>query len=107
MDTLTTKIVYILPRLIGKKLTKNIIQYNRLIAGLLYQNSLKNYIHLEILNLTSLNYTPIINTLPFSIEFSKELFYKILPSLGALTIFSPDRLNNSKTIKVKNLNNCN
>jgi len=105
MDTLTTKIVYILPWLIGNKLTKNNIQYNRLIAGLLYQNSLKNYIHLEILNLTSLNYTPIINTLPFSMRFSKELFYKILPSLGALTIFSPDRLNNSKTIKVKNLNN--
>ena len=38
-------------------------------------------------------------------RFSKELFYKILPRLGALTIFSPDRLNNSKTIKVKNLNN--
>ena len=105
MDTSTTKIVYILPRLIGSTLTKNNIQYNRLIAGLLYKNSLNNYIHLEILNLSSLNYTPIINTLPFSMKFSKELFYKILPSLGAITVFTPDRLNNSKTIKVNNLNN--
>ena len=105
MDTQTTKIVYILPSMIGNKFERNIIQYNRLIAGLLYKNSLKNYIHLEILNLTSLNYTPIINTFPFSMKFSKELFYKLLPSLGAVTIFNPDRLYKNKTININGLDN--
>ena len=105
MDTLTTKVVYIIPKLLGSKFTKNIIQYNRLIAGLLYKNSLKDYIHLEILNLTSLNYTPILSSLPFSMKFSKEFFYNVLPSLGAVTIFNPDKLTNNKTINIKDLHN--
>jgi len=99
MDTKKVKIVYIMPRMIGKKLNLTSIQFNRLIAGLeenfLNQNK---YIHLELLNLTSLFFQPIINSIPLPLKLSKKIFYYLISSLGVCTYFLPDNIEKNNKI---------
>lgn len=99
MDTKQVKVVYVLPKMIGKKINYKSIQFNRLIGGMneQYMNK-EEYIHLEFLHLNSLFYQPLINSLPLPLRLSKEIFYNIYSALGVCTYFLPDTLNDRNKI---------
>lgn len=99
MDTKKVKIVYIMPRMIGKKLNFQSIQFNRLIAGL-QENFLNEnkYIHLELLNLNSLFFQAIINSFPLPLKLSEKVFYFLMSSLGVCTYFLPDNIEKNNKI---------
>jgi len=105
MDTKKVKIVYLLPKMIGKKISYKSIQFNRLVGAMneIYENR-NEYIHLEFLHLNSLFYQPLINNLPLPLRLSKDIFYKFYSSLGVCTYFLPDTLNDYNKIRVNKRN---
>ena len=99
MDTKQTKIVYFLPKMLGKKINYKSIQFNRLVGAMKERYDNKNeYIHLEFLHLNSLFYQPLINNLPLPLRLSKNIFYSMYSSLGICTYFLPDSLNDKNKI---------
>ena len=105
MDTKKVKLVYFLPKMLGKKIDYNSIQFNRLIGAMneKYENK-DEYIHLEFLHLNSLFYQPLINYLPLPLKLSKNIFYSLYSSLGVCTYFLPDTINDYNKIKFTNDN---
>jgi len=103
MDTKQTKIVYFLPKMLGKKINYKSIQFNRLVGAMKERYDNKNeYIHLEFLHLNSLFYQPLINNLPLPLRLSKNIFYSMYSSLGICTYFLPDSLNDKNKIILNN-----
>ena len=103
MDTKKVKVVYFLPKMIGKKINYKSIQLNRLVGAMKERYNNKNeYIHLEFLHLNSLFYQPLINNLPLPIRLSKNIFYNLYSSLGVCTYYLPDSLNDNNKIKFNN-----
>ncbi len=103
MDTKKIKIVYLLPKMIKKKIDYRSIQFNRLIGAMNEKyHGINEYIHLEFLHLNSLFYQPLINNLPLPLRLSKNLFYSLFSSLGVCTYFLPDRLSDQNKLKFNN-----
>lgn len=92
MDTHVVKIPYVQLRCIGQDELQDGFQFNRLILAHIVpeRGPWPRYIHGEILSLTSLLYHPLIESLPLGSRFSKELFFKLKPALGAVSLFFPD-----------------
>jgi hypothetical protein len=105
MDTKKIKIVYLLPKMIGKKINYKSIQFNRLIGGMNeFYNNRNEYIHLEFLHLNSLFYQPLINSIPLPLKLSKSIFYNFYSAMGVCTYFLPDNLNEKNKINYHNNN---
>lgn len=107
LDNKVIKIVFLNPRLFFKNNNNKDLPFNRL-SGVKLQRKFKNfpkYIHFEILNFQNLLQTPISRFLPFGFKFSSILLSKLSESLGVLTVFMPDKVNNNCYIKLNNDNN--
>lgn len=103
LDTKKIKIAYLIPAMLKKKFEKQSMQFNRLIGGInIGDNNLKKYIHLEFLHLNSLFYQPLVNSLPFSLRLSKDIFYNIFTALGVCTYFLPDEIKNTNNLSYDN-----
>lgn len=101
MDTKVLKLVYLIPKMIGSKFENQNVQFNRLISGTKIDNDYyHNEIYSEFLNLNSLFYQPLINSLPFPLKLSKKIFYSLFTALGVVTIFLPDKLNIQNNLKL-------
>jgi choline dehydrogenase-like flavoprotein len=106
MDTKKIKVVYIMPKMIGTKLDFKSIQFNRLIGGMKEFYSKKDeYIHLEFLNLNSLFFQPLINSIPLPLKLSKKIFYSLFSSIGVCTYFLPDYIEEGNKIVHNTKNN--
>jgi choline dehydrogenase-like flavoprotein len=94
MDTTVVKIPFLALRSIGQSPDARSFQFNRLIAGILGDESTSwpRYLHAELLHLTSLLYHPLIERLPFDSRTSTRLFFAVKPALGVATLFFPDRI---------------
>src|SRR5262249_2674100 len=68
-------------------------QFNRLILGSVSESdSWPRYLHVELINLTSLLYHPLIERIPVDTLFAKKLFFALKQALAAATFFFPDRI---------------
>jgi len=102
LDTKTIKIPYVLPSMLGHQIPKNYFQFNKLVMGLNNRNykNFPKFVQGEILSLNSLIYHPLIESFPFGSKISSSLFFLIQSSLGAVTIFCPDRPSITNTLKL-------
>jgi choline dehydrogenase-like flavoprotein len=93
MDTSVVKIPFVALRSIGSSPETRSFQFNRLIMGMVAESDpWPNYLHGEVLLLTSLIYHPLIEQLPFDSRLSKKLFFTLKSALGTLTLFFPDKI---------------
>jgi choline dehydrogenase-like flavoprotein len=93
MDTAVVKIPFLALRCVGQPIDQRAFQFNRLIVGMVGNGpSWPNYLHGELLHLTSLIYHPLIERMPFDSRFSKRLFFALKSALGVATLFFPDRI---------------
>jgi len=93
MDTTVVKIPFVALRTIGAPPEPRAFQFNRLLIGLVGNAPpWPQYLHGELLHLTSLVYHPLIERLPFDSRTSKQLFFALRPALGVVTLFFPDRI---------------
>jgi len=93
MDTTVVKIPFVALRSIGKTAEPRAFQFNRLIMGVTgIAPPWPQYLHGEVLHLTSLLYHPLIERMPFDSRTSKRLFFALRSSLGVVSLFFPDRI---------------
>jgi len=93
MDTTVVKIPFVSLRSIGDVPEARAFQFNRLIIGLTGNgSSWPQYLHGEVLHLTSLLYHPLIEHMPFDSRLSKRLFFTLRSALGVVSLFFPDRI---------------
>jgi choline dehydrogenase-like flavoprotein len=93
MDTAVVKIPFVALRSIGAEPEPRAFQFNRLIMGLIGSPPpWPQYLHGEVLNLTSLMYHPLIERMPFDSRTSARLFFALRSALGVVTLFFPDRI---------------
>jgi choline dehydrogenase-like flavoprotein len=93
MDTAIVKIPFVSLGAIGRAPDPRSFQFNRLILGVIADTApWPRYLHGELLHLTSLLYYPLIERMPFDSRLSKKLFFTLRSSLGAATLFFPDRI---------------
>lgn len=93
MDTSVVKIPFVSFRNIGRSSEARSFQFNRLIMGMVANSApWPNYLHGEVLFLTSLLYHPLIEQMPFDSRLSKKLFFTLKSALGTLTLFFPDKI---------------
>ena len=96
MDTQVAKLPYVTLRNIGQAVEARSFQFNRLIMGIVNSSqsndSWPSYLHGEMLQLTSLIYHPLIESLPFDSRLSKRLFFSLKSALGTVSLFFPDKL---------------
>lgn len=93
MDTTVVKIPFVALAGIGRPADARAFQFNRLIVGMLGASApWPDYLHGELLHLTSLIYHPLIERMPFDSRLSKKLFFALRSSLGVVTLFFPDRI---------------
>lgn len=93
MDTTVVKIPFVALRSIGAAAEPRAFQFNRLIMGLTGNPPpWPQYLHGELLHLTSLVYHPLIERMPFDSRTSKRLFFALRSALGVVTLFFPDRI---------------
>jgi len=93
MDTTVVKIPFLAPRSVGQPIDQRAFQFNRLIIGMVGNGpSWPNYLHGELLHLTSLIYHPLIERMPFDSRLSKRLFFALKSALGVATLFFPDHV---------------
>jgi len=101
LDTPTVKIPFLNVRALGTRKSFSSIQFNRLAMAVLPEGKYKHsagYIHGEVLNLSSLMYHPLIESLGFGTILSKEIFFKMFSSLGVVTLFFSDDTSPEKTL---------
>lgn len=93
LDTQVVKIPYLLWSMVGRSLPERDVQFNKLLMGCLNEQDpdYPQYIHGEILSLTSLLYHPLIEKIPLGTQLSHRLFAHVKPALGVVTFFLPDR----------------
>lgn len=96
MDTQVVKIPYVAVRNIGQAIEDHSFQFNRLIMGIVNSPHASapwpRYLHGEMLQLSSLIYHPLIESLPFDSRFSKKLFFSLKSALGTVSLFFPDKI---------------
>jgi len=96
MDTSVVKLPYVALRNIGQIAEKKSFQFNRLIMGIINTSeqagSWPHYLHGEMLQLTSLIYHPLIESMPFDSRLSKKLFFALKSALGTISLFFPDKI---------------
>lgn len=93
MDTTVVKIPFVALRSIGTPSESRAFQFNRLLIGLTGSPApWPQYLHGELLHLTSLVYHPLIERMPFDSRTSTRLFFALRPALGVVTLFFPDRI---------------
>ena len=105
MDTQVIKLPYVALRNIGQAVEERSFQFNRLIMGIVNaspaHDSWPRYLHGEMLQLTSLIYHPLIESLPFDAKLSKQLFFTLKSALGTVSLFFPDKItSNNKQLLV-------
>jgi choline dehydrogenase-like flavoprotein len=102
LDTTVVKIPFVALRSIGHPADARSFQFNRLIAGIVNDESTPwpRYLHAELLHLTSLIYHPLIERLPFDTRTSARLFFALKPALGVATLFFPDRITSGNQQRV-------
>jgi choline dehydrogenase-like flavoprotein len=93
MDTTFIKIPYLAIRSIGRSPVDRAFQFNRLIVGMVTETETwPQYLHGELLNLTSLVYHPLIERMPLDSRLSMRAFFALKSALGAATLFFPDKV---------------
>jgi choline dehydrogenase-like flavoprotein len=93
MDTAVVKIPFVALRSIGAPAEPRAFQFNRLLIGLIGSPPpWPQYLHGELLHLTSLVYHPLIERMPFDTRTSMRLFFALRSALGVVTLFFPDRI---------------
>ena len=93
MDTTVVKVPFVSLRSIGAAPEPRAFQFNRLIIGLTGSPPpWPQYLHGELLHLTSLIYHPLIERMPFDSRTSTRLFFALRSALGVVTLFFPDRI---------------
>ena len=96
MDTRVVKLPYVQLRNIGQPAEQRSFQFNRLNIGIVNTNesndSWPRYLHGEMLQLTSLIYHPLIESMPFDTRLSKKLFFTLKSALGTVSLFFPDKI---------------
>ena len=93
MDTAVVKIPFVALRSVGAAPDPRAFQFNRLIVGLTGgPPPWPDYLHGELLHLTSLIYHPLIERMPFDSRLSKKIFFALRPALGVVSLFFPDRI---------------
>jgi len=93
MDTTVVKIPFIALRSIGAAVEPRAFQFNRLLIGLTGSPPpWPQYLHGELLHLTSLVYHPLIERMPLDSRTSARLFFALRSALGVVTLFFPDRI---------------
>ncbi len=93
MDTTVVKIPFVALRSIGAAPEPRAFQFNRLLIGLTGNPPpWPQYLHGELLHLTSLVYHPLIERMPFDSRTSTRLFFALRSALGVATLFFPDRI---------------
>lgn len=105
MDTRVIKIPYVALRNIGQAVEEHSFQFNRLIMGIVNTSSSTGtwprYLHGEMLQLTSLMYHPLIESMPFDSLLSKKLFFSLKSALGTVSLFFPDKISaNNKQVLI-------
>lgn len=107
MDTSVVKLPYVVLRNIGQSSEEKSFQFNRLIMGIVGTSerigSWPRYLHGEMLQLTSLMYHPLIESMPFDSMLSKKLFFTLKSALGTVSLFFPDKITpNNRQVLVEN-----
>ncbi len=93
MDTTVVKIPFLAVRSIGAAPPERAFQFNRLLLGLVGNPApWPDYLHGELLHLTSLLYHPLIERMPLDSRASARVFFALRSALGVVTLFMPDRL---------------
>lgn len=93
MDTRVVKLPFVALHNIGRPSDTRSFQFNRLIMGIVNeQTPWPNYLHGELLHLSSLIYHPLIESMPFDSRLSKKLFFTIKSALGVVSLFFPDKI---------------
>ena len=93
MDTTVVKIPFLALRSIGAAAEPRAFQFNRLLIGLTgCPPPWPQYLHGELLHLTSLVYHPLIERMPLDSRTSARLFFALRPARGVVTLFFPDRI---------------
>lgn len=108
LDTSVLKLPYIYPKMIGRKMNLDTMQFNKLIIGYVRRNfksELDRYIHGEVVTLSSLLYHPIIEELPFSTNVNFNLFKYLKNAIGVVTYFLPDHCADTNYMTLKENNN--
>jgi hypothetical protein len=105
LDTKKVKIVYLIPAMLKAKFEKKSIQLTRLIGGMNVESGnykSKDYVHLEFLNLNSIFYQPLINSIPLPLRLSKIIFYNFFTALGVCTYYLPDKISEDQKLLYDN-----
>ena len=95
MDTSVVKLPFLSLSNLGRTPETRSFQFNRLIMGIVNDSSNDNwprYLHGELLNLTSLLYHPLIESLPVDSRLAKKLFFTLKSALGTVSLFFPDKI---------------
>lgn len=93
LDTTVVKIPFLSLRSIGAATEPRAFQFNRLLIGLTgCPPPWPQYLHGELLHLTSLVYHPLIERMPLDSRSSARLFFALRSALGVVTLFFPDRI---------------
>ena len=93
MDTSVVKLPFVAMHNIGAPLEARSFQFNRLNMGIITDETpWPSYLHGELLNLSSLIYHPLIESMPFDSRLSKKLFFTLKSALGTVSLFFPDKL---------------
>jgi choline dehydrogenase-like flavoprotein len=93
MDTTVVKIPFLALRNIGVEPPGRAFQFNRLLMGLVGNPPpWPDYLHGELLHLTSLLYHPLIERMPFDSRTAARIFFALRSALGVVTLFMPDRI---------------
>ena len=93
MDTTVVKVPFLSLRSIGAAAEPRAFQFNRLLIGLTgCPPPWPQYLHGELLHLTSLIYHPLIERMPLDSRSSARLFFALRTALGVVTLFFPDRI---------------
>jgi choline dehydrogenase-like flavoprotein len=93
MDTTVVKIPFVSLRSIGGAAEPRAFQFNRLLIGLTgCRPPWPQYLHGELLHLTSLVYHPLIERMPLDSRTAARLFFALRSALGVVTLFFPDRI---------------
>lgn len=103
MDTKVIRVPYIQLKMMGRNHTEPDFQFNRLnVAYLSSDECGRNiYVHGEIISLHGLLIHPLLNKLPFGYRAGLNIFKFLESSLGAVTIFLPDRPQNGNYLTIE------
>jgi choline dehydrogenase-like flavoprotein len=92
LDTRVIKLPYVYLAQIGRQPEARQFQFNRLIvAHRRRHDAWPTHCHGEILSLNTLLYHPLIEAIPFGSRLGMRAFARLLPALGVVTYFLPDR----------------